>query len=257
MSYIPLVVRASLMAPVIFDRPQPLDGIIAAAVIENPVLRERSRHARFWRRLIGDRGRDGARAYFQSKGWPIPANDGHFVPLAVWGHGVISGMWVYASSWAMFEGEHERALVHFNKRLNTLQVLDLMDPSAMPRRVYTGKGEFKNIRLVFEATSVDTLVWHLCGDLDALQDILPLVHSVGKKRRRGYGVVRRWTITPEDTDRSVFDESGNLMRPVPVDLLRAMRVKGEFEVAYTSYRAPYWDPRYATRCAVSGRRTDL
>lgn len=83
----PLVVRAELMAPVMFDRWQPLDGVLGAAIIEDPELRQRSRRQRTCRRILADRGLEAAKAHFERKGWELPETREHFVPLAVWGLG--------------------------------------------------------------------------------------------------------------------------------------------------------------------------
>lgn len=253
-TYEPLLVRAHLCAPVIFDRPQPLDGILAAIEIEDPELRERSRRRRFWRRCVRDRGEDAARAYFRERGFEVPADGGHFTPLATWGHGTAHGLWVYASSWALFEPDSERDIIHFTRRLNSTQLLDWLTPGAAAR-IEIAKGAYKNIYLAFETVATATLTWFVRGDRSALEEMLNLMHSIGKKRRRGYGVVARWEIEPMATDASVFDPDGALMRPVPAALLDALSIQGQFDYMYTAYRPPYWSPRWATRCAVSGKST--
>ena len=121
MSYEPLIVQAEMMSPVMFDRWQPLDGILAAAIIEDPEFRKRSRHYRTYRRMLKRRGREETHRIFAENGWDIPDQGGHFLPLAVWGHGQAHGLWVYCSSWAI-PAEYEHDLIHFTRRVNFEQV---------------------------------------------------------------------------------------------------------------------------------------
>jgi len=248
-----LVVRAELMAPVIFDRWQPLDGILASAIIEDPEYRERSRHRRNYRRMLKRHGKEKTHRIFKEKGWKIPSDDGHFLPLAVWGHGQEHGLWVYCSSWAI-PAEYEYDLVHFTRRINFEQVNRYVKPQH--KRIYTAKKEFASKYLPFQTIITDSLIWYVQGIKEEIEGILTVIGSIGKKRRRGYGRVRGWTVEEEGEDRSVFTSDGELMRPVPAELLGLMGLQGEFEYAFTTYRPPYWDGRYAARCAVKGQLMD-
>jgi len=251
MDYEALVVQAELMAPVMFDHWQPLDGILAATVIEDPELRQRSRQARTYRRVRSEHGTEAAEEYFRERGWELPEHE-HFLPLDVWGHGQGHALWVYCSSWAI-PGEYERDLVHFTRRINFEQVERYVRPR--DTRIYTAKSEFAAKYIPFQTVVTDALTWHVVGIKEELEEALALVRSIGKKRRRGYGVVRRWTVTEEADGqaRAVFAD-GMLARPVPARLLELMDIEGEFEYSFTTYRPPYWAARWATRCAVAGRR---
>ena len=249
-SYENLVVRADLMSPVILDRWLMLDGILAAAVIEDPDHRQRSRYYRNYRRMVKRHGLEETRRIFKEKGWEIPVAGGHFLPLAVWGHGHKHGLWVYCSSWAI-PGEYEHDLVHFSRRLNFEQVDQWVEPRQ--KRVYTGKGEFAAKWMPFQTMVTEYLTWYVRGLRDEIESVLVNVHSIAKKRRRGYGVVRQWTVEESENDYSVFGPGGKLMRPVPARLLETLGVQGEFEYALTTYRPPYWDARYVARCAIRKR----
>jgi hypothetical protein len=250
--YTPLKITATLMAPVIFDRWQPLDGILGAAIIEDPELRQRSRRHRTYSRILRDRGLEAVEAHFARKDWPLPPQRAHFLPLAVWGHGQVHGLWVYCSSWAIPSEQHERDLVHFARRVNFEQVDRYVKPQK--KRIYTAKGEFSAKYIPFQTISTTTLAWYVLGIEDEINEILPLIRSIGKKRRRGYGTIRRWTVDPIPTDKSIFSGEA-LMRPIPIDLLDRLNIAGDFQHAYTTYRPPYWKPQFAARCAISGQRT--
>lgn len=250
--YIPLLVTAELSAPVILDRWQPLDGILGAAVLEDPDLSYQHRGVTRWQRNVARFGLENATAYWKSRGWQIPT-ERHFIPLAAWGHGVESNFWIYAASWAQPE-DYELDTTAFTKRLDFNQAHDWVQEPKKAQRIQIGKGEFKPLYLEFTLTVTDSLSWHVCGEPERLQEILAVVRSLGKKRRRGYGNVRRWRVEPEDADRSVFTPEGYLMRPVPTRLLSRLGIAGDFEQAHTAYRPPYHDGRYVTLCAVAGQR---
>ena len=121
------------------------------------------------------------------------------------------------------------------------------------RKVATAKGEFASKRIPFMTTATEQIIWYALGERDEIELILSTVTSIGKKRRRGYGRVRRWEIDRVDEDLSVWS-GDEIMRPVPVQLLAALGIAGDFETDYTGYRPPYWSGRWVTVCAVSGKR---
>lgn len=250
----PLAVICHLRQPIILSYPMPLDGIVQSEIITNSEWREESRHRRFWRRCVQDRGEAGARAYFEKRGFDIPEDDGHFSPFAVFGHGHGHGLWVYASSYAQIENE-QRGSVFFTKRLNVSQILDWVTIRE-GMRLETNKGEFKSEYITLETTVTDCLQWYVCADAERLEEILHGIYGIGKKRRRGYGDVSGWDVQPASGDYSIFNEDGHLMRAVPGKLLDHLEITGDFAYQYTTYRPPYHSPRYAARCAVSGRRVE-
>ncbi|RMG91201.1 MAG: hypothetical protein D6706_18455 [Chloroflexi bacterium] len=249
MSYQALRVTAELMAPVILDRRQPLDGILAATRIEDPELRRRDREFRRFKRNVERFGYENAVAWWKQHGWEVP-EDCHFLPLAVFGHGHEHGLWVYCSSFAILD-EYERGLTHFHKRLDWELAGQWVEPSH--KRIQTGKGEFKNQRVPLMYQAVNTVTWYVKGNYNEIVETLNQTYELFKKRNRGYGQVRSWQVEQIEHDRSVFSEDGEIMRPVPARLLESMGIEGNFVYEYTTYRPPYWQPRYATRCAVGGK----
>lgn len=251
-NYEPLEITCHLRQPVILSYPMPLDGIVQAEIITNIDQRELSRRRRFWRRCVQDRGEDGARAYFAERGFEVPGDGGHFGPFAVWGHGRAHGLWVYASSFAQIE-DGQRGSTYFTKRLNVSQILDWVTIRE-GMRLETNKGEFKSEYIIVETTVTDCLRWYVNADRLRLEGILHGIYSIGKKRRRGFGEVRKWDINPVPRDYSIFNVDGYLMRAVPARLLEKLGITGDFAYQYTTYRPPYHSPRYAEKCAVSGKR---
>jgi hypothetical protein len=255
MSYESLKVTAFLNNPVILDRNQPLDGILSAAIIESPVLRKKYfNEVRRFKRNVEKYGRADAEAFWREKGWEIPQE--HFLPLAVWGHGGDHGLWVYCSSWALYD-EQARGIVHFNHHFDAELAERVLASPARSRKIQTGKGEFKSEHIPFQYRVMEMMTWFVEGDAGAIREVLAGVRAIAKKRNRGFGSVRRWTVEPLDEACAVFTLQGILMRPVPVDLLNRLNVVGEFEYAFTTYRPPYWDGRYVARCAVAGTAVDI
>lgn len=264
--YQPLKVTVKLRSQVMIDRWQPLDGILGATVIEDPELRERKRQAaryHFYKVNCEKWGRAETDEWYTSHvdhktgklkyGYiPQPIWNGHSLPLATWGHGVEHMLWVYRSSRAFPVGEYERDVVHFTKRLDWLAAQDLVKP--VDRKINIGKGEFVAKYLPYQTLAVDALEWYVCGLRDEIEAILDVIYSIGKKRRRGYGFVKQWCVEPVERDLSVFTPDGELMRPVPAELLERMDVTGDFEYSFCTFRPPYWKTQFAARCAVGGYR---
>lgn len=248
-----LKVTAWLRDPLICDRLQPLDGILGAASVEDPDLRQRSRQYRTYRRMVDAHGRDKTHRIFQEKGWYIPPARGHFLPLDVWGHGVISGVWVYCASSAIPGQVLERGLAYINHYLDADLLNQYVEPGK--KKILTGKGEFKSEHIPFQTLTTESLTWFVRGIRPEIEEALSITYAVAKKRNRGYGGVRKWEIEEIDADHSVFTPAGTLMRPIPCTLLDRLVVPGNYQYAYTAYRPPYWDLRYACRCAVSGQRS--
>lgn len=260
MRYTPLRITAELAAPVILPwHGFPLDGVLMATVIETPELRARQRMAKRWRLFNQYASRNGYErelSIYRQRYGKDPENVwyGHALPLAVWSHGALPDVWVYASSSTLILDVSSQDTIAFTRRFDVDMALQYMTGENTPNRIAIGKGEFKAHYLEFTITSTRELTWYVCGIHDEIERILFYVHSIGKKRRRGYGVVKRWRLEPCMNDESVWSAEGELRRPVPVQLLTALRIQGEFVESFCTYRPPYHDLRFAAFCAVSGRR---
>lgn len=251
-AYEPLKVVAELMSPIILDRQMPLDGLLGALIIGDPEFRRSDRENRRWRRAVAKYGRRDSERYFAERGWMIPDTPAHFIPLAVWGHGQQHGFWVYCSSWAIPEAGIPQGVAYFNKRLSVRQMTEWIEPGRT--RIHPGKGEFKSEHIPFLYSVTPTLTWYVCGMRADIEQLLSVAFSVAKKRARGFGNVRQWHVEPMQSDCSVFSPRGELMRPIPLKLLEAQNITGDFQHQFTAYRPPYWTGRYVDLCAVAGTR---
>jgi len=246
----PLVVRAEMTAGVAIDRMFTLDGLLGAAIIRVPELREDSRHRRHFQFLCRKHGREAAEARYAERGWPVPGE--HFLPLAAWGHGA-SAKWVYCASYGAPDEPWEHDLQYWNRRMDAEAVLRWV--SEPPKKIETAKGPYKGYHMPVQLLVTSALTFHVCGDADVIRRILAEVPYFGKKRSQGYGRVRRWIVEVGE-DRSVWG-GDELRRPVPVELLEAMSVEGDFEYGYYAYRPPYHDSRNFTKCAIRGKRSQI
>jgi hypothetical protein len=251
-SYQPGVVRAEFASGVALDQFFTLDGLLGALIMRTPEYRAASRDRRRFQRYAVDRGRAGALALYAERGWPVPA-DTHFLPLATWGHGLVHGLWVYASSVGIPNEPWEYDTVYWNRRTDGGELLELVEPTGLPGRVELGKGPYKAYHQPLPLIVTAGVTWHVNGDLAQIEALLAEAPYIGKKRSQGYGHVLRWTITPEDTDRSAW-YNDEIQRPIPQSLLEAACVTGDFEIGYYSYRPPYHDARNLALCAMRGRR---
>jgi hypothetical protein len=244
------IVRAELATPVAVDRYMTLDGLLFATIIREPDLRVEMRRRRFAWRLKKDRGEEGMRQYLAERGWKAPEYT-HALPLAAWGHGYISGMMVYAASYAIPDEPFEYDTVYWSRRLDPREALRWVDE--LPRRIEVGKGPYRNYYMPLQLLVTAGLTWHVRGDLDEIRRILGRVQLFGKKRSQGHGRVKRWIVEECSEDKSVWD-GAELRRPVPKALLEAMHIDGAFEYGYYAFRPPYHSPKNFALCAMTGRR---
>ena len=250
----PGVVRAEFASGVAVDQFFTLDGLLGSLIIRTPEYREADRMRRRYARYVEDRGREWALDEFERKGWQVPAAGArHFLPLAVWGHGLSHRLWVYASSAAAPDDPWEFDTVYWTRRTDSAQVVDFVDEEDLPARIETGKGPYKAFHQALPLIVTAGLTWHVCGDLAKIEGLLNEAPYIGKKRSQGYGRVKRWVVEAETLDCSVW-RGDDLMRPVPAALLNLAGVEGEFDYGYYGFRPPYHDARNLTLCAVRGRR---
>jgi CRISPR type IV-associated protein Csf3 len=259
--YEPLRVVAELRSQVMVERWPMLDAVMAATVIDDGQSRERARQARryyFYLKNCRKHGRQETDDWYRKSekyGYiPEPVWNGHFLPLGVFGHGLEHGVWTYRCSTATPVGDYELDTVHFTKRIDWLGAVDYVQ--AADRKINIGKGAFVSQYIPYQTVAVEALEWHIFGVAEEVGAILDAALSIGKKRRRGYGVIKRWHIEQAADDESVFTRDGYLARPVPVDLLDEMHITGDFEKEFCGFRPPYWQYKNIRTCAVRGRRQD-
>lgn len=246
------LVRAEFTTGVGLDTMMTLDGLLFALLIRSPEERVGARQRRAFWRAARKFGLETAIRFWQEKNYPIPEYT-HTLPLKVWGHGVLPGVWVFAASYAEPETPWEYDVAHWTRRVDSLEAIRWLAEEALPSRIEVGKGPYRSYYESLRLLATRSLTWHVCGDLAAIERILGEAMFIGKKRSQGHGMIKRWVVEAEDRDRSVWD-GDQLNRPVPVDLLDALGIEGEFEYGYYAFRPPYHDARYFTRCAMRGVR---
>jgi hypothetical protein len=246
------IVRAEFRNGVAIDSAFTLDGLLGALVIRSPEQRQRMRFRRNYVRMCRRYGEERAKEIFAERGWEIPRSV-HMLPLAVWGHGLKSGLWVYASSYAFPDDPWEYDMVYWARRENTEQIVRWVDEGNLPKHLHLGKGPYRSYYMPLPVIVAPALTWYVRGDPEEIERLLREAPYIGKKRSQGHGRVSRWIVEEDERDRSVWD-GDRLMRPIPAELLELMGIEGEFEYGYYAYRPPYHDPRNFTRCAMSGVR---
>lgn len=114
-------------------------------------------------------------------------------------------------------------------------------------KIQTDAGRFKSADLPVFLRSVDTIYWWAVGDLDAVQQMLNTVPSIGKNRGTGYGQVLRWTVLPAEHDYHLWGKSGQLMRPVPANSLPGLE---RYPVQRWAWTTPFNLPQNKVLCAM-------
>jgi CRISPR type IV-associated protein Csf3 len=158
--------------------------------------------------------------------------------------------WCYGISTAELHGDHGTELHHWNKRFDDDLAGQILDREALTHlhKVNTGSGALKSYHQPLYCEVVERLVWYALGDAERLEQLVPKIVSLGKKRMAGEGRVLWWEVVPVEApkDRWLWRAPGVLARPVPLSMLPAWDGAQE----YCAYRPPYWLPNNQTLCAV-------
>lgn len=118
-------------------------------------------------------------------------------------------------------------------------------------KVKTTTAEMKAHNLPCPTVTATYVDFYVVGDEVQLSDLLQDVSHLGSKRGGGLGKILSWQVTRSETDWSLFQSDGTLMRVLPSAFVS--NVGGDLREA--SLRAPYWHP--GTRCSAVVPRTGV
>lgn len=117
----------------------------------------------------------------------------------------------------------------------------------------TRRSDFGNVANAYIAHATEVVDWTAEGDGDRVIELLQGVHAIGKRRNAGFGAVLSWHIEQAEDD-GVLGADGQVLRPIPVDVLGAGRSEVVVDAAW---RPAYWNPRHRAQCYVPGGRVEL
>lgn len=83
----------------------------------------------------------------------------------------------------------------------------------------TSEGHTKGYDLPNYLRSTPQIDWFAVGDRDEILRLLQQCTGIGKKLSQGFGQVIRWEVQEFDQDWHLWGAAGQLMRPIPVQLL--------------------------------------
>ncbi|HCZ47721.1 MAG TPA: hypothetical protein DCZ11_01810 [Gammaproteobacteria bacterium] len=226
----PLHVTAVMGGAAALSRPTLLDGPLLAAVVE-----ERAEQA-------------GVDPY--DLPWLDPREA---LPLDVerGGH-----HWYSRCSDARYEVA-ARDAAHWSKRFDLDEAEEVLERD---RSVNLKSGRYRIHRQPLYLVVTARIEWWCLGDRVRLEELLPRVRYLGKKRAYGHGPVLRWEVEPSGDDWSLRGPEGELMRPLPLAHKRVGRAVDRGELVVTREETlqpnpPYWTQHHPALCAVDGRWT--
>ena len=117
------------------------------------------------------------------------------------------------------------------------------------KRVDIVRGYYKMYAMRLPMIVTKQVVFFACGKRGEIEELLPHVTGLGKKRVIGWGAVKGFEITELDTDMSVITTSGRVMRPVPVRAFTHMEPE-KIDIAKCSYKPPYWWKKNVDICVL-------
>jgi len=84
------------------------------------------------------------------------------------------------------------------------------------------------------------IIWYAVGDVDRIRELLTPLRAIGAGRKKGYGLVYRWTVEPVSVDRSVIDD-GILRRAIPAMGPECPYIGGR--LAMRALKPPYYSEK--------------
>lgn len=130
---------------------------------------------------------------------------------------------------------------YYNKRIDFSAQEYYSDDSR--KSVLTASGPYKMKRIPITIYLTDLIVWFCVGDKGEIKKLLKRIHSIGRLKKMGYGMIDSWEVEESENDFSWFADSPAgkiLMRPLPV---------GDIPKDVTGWRKdygapthPYWHP---------------
>lgn len=169
------------------------------------------------------------------------------IPLA---QRTIAGRDVYCSSDPILSPTLAEWNDYQNKRIDTNLIALMLRPEER-KSLLVASGPYKMRHVPIRVRLVERVVWFVRGDRKEINKLLKSVHSLGKGRNIGYGIVHRWEFDETEEDFSIVADCRGkpvLMKTVPT---------GPHLENYTGYRRsfggafpPYWHPETYGEIAI-------
>lgn len=159
-----------------------------------------------------------------------------------------AGTWVHAASVGRPPEGATWGVRYLRKRAR-------VDHLPIPRGrgvIHTNGGPLKSTQIPMQVRHSPCVDFHVQGDRERLDVLLPDALALGRGRAGGLGHIWGWEVAPDPEDRALVYQ-GVPQRPLPVESPEsadAEFVMGTFDLRETTCRAPYWHQGSRTLCAV-------
>lgn len=159
-------------------------------------------------------------------------------------------LFIYHSSVSLFDGERfyiDKIYKRFEDRK-----MRFMDPGRSTK-IDVSRGRFKNymISLPYLPSSEITFFGH--GDIEEIRNLIPFLPGLGKKIAAGFGFFHSFSIDQISKDKSLVNEKGEAMRPIPCEFLEG---KG-YERLLLACKFPYWAKHNVALCCNVKEKIEL
>lgn len=119
-----------------------------------------------------------------------------------------------------------------------------LDWQGRRRKWITSEGNTKSWTLTFNERATAKVDWYCLGNAEAIKALLASCYTLGKKHRTQ---VSQWQVQPVAQDHHLIGPRGQLMRPVPVDL---MPKASDYAIRNWAWRPPYFLAENRNICAM-------
>jgi hypothetical protein len=112
-------------------------------------------------------------------------------------------------------------------------------------------GHFKAYDMPLFLNHTSRIDWFVLGEPSNILAALNRITHLGKKRSLGNGLVKKWDIKLIENDWSLWNNKGQIMRPIPASIYQDVFHKPlPLDLVVTAWRLPSWHIENQTLCVV-------
>lgn len=161
---------------------------------------------------------------------------------------------VYLATRAFFETPVETDEVKIG---GLRPVKDLQDA---PSRFRTNRKRFPKVTITrgttkahlsrYRIISPRTIYWDAVGDASKIEALFLRTRAIGALRKDGHGEVADVQITPLSSPDIILDDTGQVTRPIPRDVVERWGLNTTSLSAIDTWAPPYWDTENRAECCI-------
>jgi len=152
---------------------------------------------------------------------------------------------IYHASISRFSLPNANTTQHLHKHFSS----EYIEHIHTPKHKYDGvRGDFKQYDMTMIYNYSPECRFWCCGNKTKLEEILPKIICLGKKRAIGCGKIMSYSINVLNEDWSLKHPEYGINRPIPVEL----NADPSLSKGIIAHKPPYWSKANHTLCVIPG-----